>query len=336
MSKLAIYHHNEMDGRFAAALIYEYEKKNYDEIETYEIDYARKIPQVTDADTVYFVDYSFTESENIGYLVRLVDAGAYVVWIDHHKSSAEFVNSGFLDNLVQHNDNIEIFINTKYCATFLCYKYCTENITLGVKNNEMNAVNVPLAINYVDSWDTWKHEFADCTAFMYGFMSKNLDIEDICGAVADNIFDNKATVSPFVNECVSIGKCIIKYLDTDNKRMCETFGFEFNINYFGTLYKCFALNANVNSKAFDSIIARYDIVCPFKFNGEKYIYSLYTQKDDVQCDKIASSLGKYNRLGGGGHSKAAGFQTYQQILSKSCSIVVKEGIFGKTKIKIWK
>ena len=48
-------------------------------------------------------------------------------------------------------------------------------------------------------------------------------------------------------------------------------------------------------------IEKYDIVCPFYFNGNNFIYSLFTAKEDIDCEYIAK------RLGGGGHRQASGF-----------------------------
>jgi nanoRNase/pAp phosphatase (c-di-AMP/oligoRNAs hydrolase) len=44
-------------------------------------------------------------------------------------------------------------------------------------------------------------------------------------------------------------------------------------------------------------------MCVFNFNGTSYKVSLYTEKDNIDCGKIA----KY--FGGGGHRQAAGFIT---------------------------
>ena len=59
MKNLAIYHHDDMDGKFAAGLIYEFEKNNYTNIYTFEVDYAKELPQIDNINTVYFLDYSF-------------------------------------------------------------------------------------------------------------------------------------------------------------------------------------------------------------------------------------------------------------------------------------
>ncbi len=47
---------------------------------------------------------------------------------------------------------------------------------------------------------------------------------------------------------------------------------------------------------------KHDIMMPFQFNGKEWLFSLYTDKPEVDCSVIAK------RYGGGGHRGASGFQ----------------------------
>ena len=52
---------------------------------------------------------------------------------------------------------------------------------------------------------------------------------------------------------------------------------------------------------FGDKIKEYDAVIPFYYINGKWKYSIFTEKDNVDCESIA----KY--YGGGGHKKAAGW-----------------------------
>ena len=76
------------------------------------------------------------------------------------------------------------------------------------------------------------------------------------------------------------------------------------------------------------LINEYDIVVGFRYNDGTYNYSLYTAKDDVDVSKVAKNLGTYNNLGGGGHKKAAGFVTHDQIIKKDCVIYIEKRLLS--------
>ena len=65
---------------------------------------------------------------------------------------------------------------------------------------------------------------------------------------------------------------------------------------------CYAANlGNANSKYFGDKIDKYDIVCTFCYNGDRWNYSIYSNKEYVDCSDIAKNKG------GGGHPGASGF-----------------------------
>ena len=133
---------------------------------------------------------------------------------------------------------------------------------------------------------------------------------------------------------ISAGKGICTYVDTNNMALLSKNGFEFNIDYFGKVYKCLAIFQYGNSMVFGDKINDYDIVSLIRFNGSQYVYSLYSNKDDIDCSEIASTLGTIDGLGGGGHPGAAGFQAYSNIMHKDAIITVAKSLFGKTKINV--
>ena len=346
-----IYCHDDTDGNGSCSIIYEMYKNlgiDTEYIEHEEIDYTKNInPNMFDEnDIVYFVDYSFSEKSNIEALITLVkNIECKVVWIDHHKPSLDLINSGEIES-IKCNSNFLYFINTEYCATVLCYvfaKYIISNANLNVNSININISDIdynvytldmsslPLVIQYIDSYDTWKHNKENTIEFIYGVMSSGVTPDTFMSiAVNSNnkcIFDN-VMCDRYVDRCINAGKKIKKYLDNNNMKLRSKNGFEFNIIFNDIIYHCYALNTVGNSTVFGDLFDEYDIVCPFSYNGKMYKYSLFTSKEDIECDIIAKHLGSIDDLGGGGHRKAAGFQTLEQILGDGYTLRIKKKLFG--------
>ena len=146
------------------------------------------------------------------------------------------------------------------------------------------------------------------------------------------VFEDKE--ENYINDWINKGTVICSYIDNNNEALCKSNGFEFTIDYFGTKYNCFGLFQYGNSTVFSDRVNQYDITSLIRFNGEQYVYSLYTTNSDINCSEIASTLGTIDGLGGGGHPGAAGFQAYSNIMHKDAIITVAKSLFGKTKINV--
>ena len=66
-------------------------------------------------------------------------------------------------------------------------------------------------------------------------------------------------------------------------------------------YKCAVINRKTNSWIFGEKYKEYPLVMVWVFNGEKYLFSIFSSNPKVNCAAIAESYG------GGGHVGAAGF-----------------------------
>ena len=344
MSNVFIYHHNDMDGKVSGSLCYYYERYinniKEDNIHLFEIDYEYEFKEkINPFDIVYFVDYSFSKKCNISFLEELIYMNVKVIWIDHHKSSIDLINDNHsLKTLLELN--AEYYeINTSYCATYLVYHYLYSKI-----NNAIPSY-VPMLIRYVDSYDCWKHNMENTHEFHNGFRYANLPVTTLFSNVKTNrynklvdinIFENykqdKDPTRAFVNKCIRTGTIINQYINDNNENECKFASFEFTIDYFGTKLKCVALNIHGASQVFGDRIKTYDIVVPFIFKGTQFKYSMFTDKDYIDCSTIVKCL-DIDNLGAGGHAKAAGFQTKNLILRKDCTIIINKSLFGKTKIK---
>lgn len=270
------FYHNDLDGRCAGSVVAKYEN-NYDQNDFYEIDYIINLRQlvenIKDNETVYFVDYSFTEN-NKWVLDYLINKGCNLVWCDHHNSSIELINK------YSEYDEIKGIRKTGVSGAALTYMY--------LYNTEYD--NIPDFIKYVSDYDCWIYKYGENTTYF------KLGMDTISHDALDNIWLELINISDLL-EIINKGKLIKKYIDIDNAEYLNNYGYESEIEG----YKCYVVNRKTNSWIFGKKYNEYPLVVVWAYNGKKYSYSLYSSDKNVDCSKIAE------KYGGGGHKGAAGF-----------------------------
>ena len=282
--------HDDIDGAASMSLIAQYEN-NYDEEDYFEVDYVKELPydKIKPGERVYFVDYSFSTS-TIDRLRKILEISDDVIWIDHHQSSIEALEEN--PDLYDH-ENLTIFvINKKISGAGLTWMYI---------NNEKDLSNAPLYIKLVSDYDCWILHNKDAMLFKHGMMS--IEYNKPTSIVWSNLKYND-----YINSIIEKGKAIEGYIKADCKSYLDKFSFEAKLP--GYNYKILACNRKENSILFGDEIYKYDIVCPFVFNGDVFIYSLFSSKEYINCKEIAESFG------GGGHISASGFSSKNMVLEK--------------------
>jgi oligoribonuclease NrnB/cAMP/cGMP phosphodiesterase (DHH superfamily) len=293
--KVYVYHHNDHDGIVAAGVLYNlYPDSQNKEFIFNMIDYAKEINldhiNFENNDEVYFLDYSFTNEHNLNEFKKLLDRRSpsdfqKVTWIDHHKSSF-----GILDGYT-----ISGILDTSLCGAALTYLY------LQPASNEYevsdiyfhNEPSVPVFLKYIDDYDCWKHMYPVTNDFHYGFTISH---------PTDAIISNLLYSSNGIDKIIFAGEKIQEYLKFENKEYhVDMYGFEYTLPEEHGGYRCFCLNRKGNSLMFGDKVNEYDAVIPYYFNGDKWRYSMFTIKDNVDCEAVAKSYG------GGGHLRAAGW-----------------------------
>ena len=331
IKRVCIFYHNDHDGIFSARLAYEYINNvrivvssinNFVDdnpinkympidmipINDYSVDLEKEFFKYYKYDSnnkeysyyentlFIFLDYSFTNIINIRWLDKLC-LNTDVVWIDHHVNSYNFYNTAVYPNIKKSHR----YFNIKYCGAVNTYQYL------------YGETEIPKILQYIDSYDTWKHNMPNTQEFHYGLL---------VGSPKDEFFKNKnwLTDESIVYECIDRGKLFLNMYDFENKSIHLDYSFEFKIVYKSKTYNCLAINRKGPSRMFLDNILKYDIVCPWYYNGEVFIYSLYSDKSkDSPCGEIATALG------GGGHPRAAGFQNINLIIDKDSVLNVKDG-----------
>ena len=319
MNKVYVYHHNDHDGIVAAGVLYNLYLKytrHFNEIEFIMIDYQKelKFDHINPEDKVYFLDYSFSNHNNLLRFSELINrvGNKNIVWIDHHKTSI-----GILDNY-----NINGIRDTSLCGAAWTYIYCKNYPNCNDKYYNMSAEaydiskefhddpDIPMFLKYIDDYDCWKKIYPETNDFHYGFNisdPKNVDIYILLNPDNNDYFTN-GTITNIIEK----GHAIQTYLkNNDRDYHVNMYGFEYTLPKEHGGYKCFCLNRKGNSLMFGDKVDEYDAVIPFYFVNGRWTYSIFTNKDNVDCSAVAKSFG------GGGHLKAAGWTSDELIFIKN-------------------
>lgn len=284
------YHHNDMDGRCAAAIVAE-ETKNYNLEDYIEIDYVTPIPvdSIKNGETIYFVAYSFSGT-NIKVLETLLKKGCQIVWIDHHKTSCELIET--------HPEYKDIpgIVCEGESGALLTYRF--------FHKNDIEQIGIPHAIELVSDYDCWQFQYGDeTTYFKLGVdAEKNSPLSPLWH---DIIYDNKVKDSR-LEQTIKNGHLLKKYVDEENTWYREHYGYESELDG----YECFVLNLKTNSWVFGDKYKTYPLCVAYVYNGECYVYTLYSSNPEIDCSKIAK------HYGGGGHVGAAGFSSIDLLVKR--------------------
>jgi oligoribonuclease NrnB/cAMP/cGMP phosphodiesterase (DHH superfamily) len=355
MKTAHIVYHNDWDGKMSGAIMYQYIREarpDIEKYELYEVDYTMELDgmfrHLKKGDIITFTDYSFSKESNLEVLFMLVLSGYEVIWIDHHKTSVDVVSKvrdihgvRFMDlNRFAMNYDFSICVDTSHCATWLAWVWAYTKLYREVPSER----KIPKLIKYVNSYDTFKHDMESTEECHYGVMSYKYEPNTIFKKIfnaksALSVFDGSkeslACMDHFINNMITSGRAIKKYVDRRNESERAQLGFEFSIVDIpnNRVYSCYAMNIHSNSSAFGSKYDIYDIVCPFiLIGGKQWKYSLYSSKENVDCAALAETIGDTIGLGGGGHKGAAGFQTSKNILESHCRIIISRTLFNKPKV----
>lgn len=282
------FYHNDHDGRCAAYVVAKY-FDNFNRNDFFEVNYSDKLPiDNLEKEVVIFVDYSFTK-DTCHIIDQLKKQKCYVVWIDHHKSSMEIADTyGYIKGIR----------NTSLSGAALawCYYYNGGDI--------FNIKDMPEFIKYIDDYDRWQYKFGNITDYVkLGIEAHPYDFNDDIWRLLDT--------EDYLDEVIKDGKVISKYMENNNKYYTELWGYETTIDGI----KAIAVNRKSNSLLFGDLLDTYPIGISFAFDGNKYVYTLFTKDDNIDCSKIAA------KFGGGGHKGAAGFQTKDLIIKLDGSTI---------------
>lgn len=275
MNKVILYH-NDLDGVASAAIALEkIMSGDVSSCDSIEWTYGRPVPDLSKYSEIIMLDISFDSDTMTG----LVNSGKDVTWIDHHHTAITASEQAGYSGMEGIRE-----VGTAACE--LTWEYYNPGEPC------------PTAIQYLGAYDVWnkdRFKWDDVIAFQYYSRAEiGLDIEKAIEFLYTMAEDH------FIYG-IRVGKAIIRFVGQKNENECRQHAFEATV--FG--HKAICMNTlEFNSTAFDSIYDPevHDLMIPFAYTPDRmWRLSLYTTKD-IDCGVLAQ------KLGGGGHAKAAGFR----------------------------
>lgn len=287
-----ISHSADADGKLSAYLVAK-KFKLENESDFLMTDYGKEddiLSKISKDEKVVICDFSL--QNGVEDMKKLMEITKDIIWIDHHISA--------IDKYGDFGNSIPgIRVNgTAACMLTYIYFYLNDGegvLDLSQEECEKLYDKAPLLVRLVHDNDVWRFDYKDTAQFKLGLDSANikspLDIE----------WESLMTSEAAIKRLVTAGSYIEKYRDSLGDYATKEYGFECKING----KKGFALN-NVfgGSPWFGDLINKYDFVCAFLYMGneDKWEYSFYSVKENVNCATIA----QYINPKGGGHKGAAG------------------------------
>lgn len=275
---MIIYHHNDLDGRCAAAIALRWAKKDEATkgtvpVTCIELDYKDKpdFSVVEKDEIVNIVDFSF-KPEVMKELLAITEN---VFWIDHHVTAKDYP--------YQDLPGLRDFTDKGRSGCELAWKFF------------FHYHLISRAAELIGDYDKWALKFQpECFQFYEGL---KMEVTNPECAIWQHLLFPKDGID-LCSKIIEQGKSAIRYRDNYCDKICNDFGYEIELDG----HKGFATNFyQFGSKGFGGRMDEYDFCAAYIHDGKRFTVSLYSTRGvdvSVICKKY----------GGGGHRGAAGFQ----------------------------
>lgn len=283
---VGIYHSRDLDGWCSAAII----KKRYPEATLIGFDYGNSfedlLAKISPDDEVIMADVSLPMTD----MAELADhVYGNFSWIDHHASAIADYNA-FVEQERLNLGGVSFLEAILEDGISACE---------GTWKHLFPGELMPRAVELLGEYDTWrnndKHRWDyEILPFQYGMRLRTSSPETFdISLLAPNV-----TADDIV-EVIRRGNVILTYQRQQNIVSMKK---AFVIDFHGL--RCLACNGGSGSTSFESVWnpELHDLMMTFKYMGDKWVFGIYTDKEDINLTALAKLHG------GGGHVKAAGFQ----------------------------
>jgi len=281
MIKTLIVHHNDADGRCAAAIVIKARQKPLGNTACIEADYKdirnaawteNLLAFSRAAEEVWIVDFSFPPDLMEAIQFQKVFGG--VVWIDHHKTASGYPYS--------HLPGLRDFSNKGPAACELAWKFLFPRMA------------VPRLVTLVGDYDSWRLEHPESSAVRVALEAKAWARDPKSDGWRAWLQDDDGAAA-----LVADGYTMMEFRDGYCASMAKSYGFETRFEGL----RCYAMNIyGMGSQVFGAKMKQYDACLSFVFDGKLFTVGLYSEREEVDCGAICK------KHGGGGHKGAAGFQ----------------------------
>jgi oligoribonuclease NrnB/cAMP/cGMP phosphodiesterase (DHH superfamily) len=282
-----------MDGFASAAIV----QLKYPDVKLIGINHGQPFrhDMIRKTDEIYMVDFCLEPADEMR---KLANNCKTLYWIDHHVSQIDkMVEAKIkLPGLLSYDDDEkeapEGTIAGSFAACELVWQYL-------FPDKEM-----PYGIYLLGRYDVWDLDVdPNVLKFQYGSRLQSVFVDK------DSDFWKRlfASDKEFMDHIIAEGDVILRYERQINARLMR--GYSYLKDFHG--YRALVINRQYSSTlTFESVWDgdKHDIMVAYSRNPDCWLVSLYTAKKDIDVSAIARSY-EHNGKRGGGHKKAAGFQT---------------------------
>ena len=298
IERVYVLSHTDLDGYFSAGLVQHYIKLQNFETEVYHKSwtYGWNTPSVEyikkNFDKVYIVDLCLPFEFMYALWEHFQDK---FIWIDHHiKPDAEFL-------IKFHTLSSSEILGLRETREHTC---SAARLVFKYFEGESRESALPYWLQYISDFDCWNRTNEKYWQNNVMPMFSKLKNEVTSPSTAYDYIKQKYDTGAFYNTedgmCqlgkeLDVGK--IMYSDMKAAYNADAkHGFERTfLSYNRETIEIKPLKAwicntqNRSSVLFEDLPTRdnYDVFIPYHFNGEKYMYSMYTFKDTVHCNEIS-------------------------------------------------
>ena len=330
----------------------------------YDIEHNADMPlnNIGDGDTIYILDYSFSRKNDQERLIEIDSKlDVDIIWIDHHRTSKKIRES----DIVFEKFAMRGLVDERniYSGCMLAYIWRLRHLGVKLDDEDIVISFSPYWLQLISDYDTWSSKFQDSNNFIKGLEQKGLYnscldtsnpnslimlIKDLIMLIKDRVPNPPmyTYTDSIVDEYISDGKFLTTYDNAKNQDIVEHNSFELELDIYGLeecktlkdkIKACFlkkdstakilCLNGYGNSLVFGDRINNYDAVCLFRTDGEKYLYTMYSDEYGLDCGIIATYFNRIFGIAGGGHRHAAGWTAPKQIFYKDGRCAIKPNKF---------
>lgn len=264
---MIVFHHNDHDGRCAAAIV-NYRFKSPADIRFVELDYKMPVPLelIKKDEEIYIVDFSFKPE----IMAEVMKITRNIVWCDHHVTCEGYENLAM--------QGLRSFTDKGLSGCELTWNFLSSWMGLPM----------PACVELIGDYDSWRLNNPLSLAFYEG-----LKLQD---TTPDSELWPNLFMGVGIEEITRDGETVIKYRDNYCNKMMKSHGYETKIDgqrtYATNLY-------GFGSQGFGKKFDEYPICIAYIYDGKVFTVSMYSKSIDV------SVIAK--KYGGGGHRGAAGF-----------------------------
>jgi hypothetical protein len=311
--RVCFYHRGDLDGKCSGAIVLDHFEGA---VEVVGINYGDNFEKIVFGrsnlkdEIVIMIDFCL---EPWDLMPRLQESCRHLIWIDHHSEAIKKYESwqSFPERKI---DGIRE-IGLAGCE--LAWRFFN------------NDDHMPEAVRLIGRYDVWNWEnVPGALEFQMGMrLVETMPDKSTATVLWKSLLRPLAphVERIMIDQIIDDGKVVLRYKKQQDSIHIKSAGFE--LDWFGK--KWIAINEMYNnSELFNELYdpSRHHGMLAFGWRKGNWHISLYTTRDDVDCGAIATEAAKRlsderYKATGGGHRKAAGFQSVYMPFDVRCPTV---------------